>query len=524
MGDETMTRASRSPLCRVWAASSIHSLRSSCARQWQSPGVERMPAYLFTTLVILLSCAATNLAGSKCKYGARVSRLQVTAEGLVSWSAPKAPAACAEAGWRVCAGLVGPAPHCSVVPMSSRSLQLEGLLPCRWHNISVAAVGTLGQAAAILFFMPGLPATDVPLVAEPKMLLVQPNRVVVTFNETGSSQETCFSHYTACWSANGSAETCKRKRGYEALETGRLQLCSNYTFRFWTSVLDSVNSSYRSLAQFTGAGDVRDMTITTVSSNSIGIRWQPPSPEGDCVDHYWVEHDSGIAKVAANTTEHLVTDLLPCKHYFVQVHAVSAHGTLSNAVRRRAITRPSLPGVVTDMRVEWTSSRRVLVRWVAPADTRFCHVRYSVCWRKSGVDNERCARRKLSPYPSHVIGKLKPCTEYTVKVAVLGAEKVLGDAASIRAVTGPEPVAGLRTERLPAGPKVLRWEAPPCAVSYQVCWGAWGGAGSHHCANTTSTSFALAEGDPRLDTFTYSVVALGPSGASSDRALAHVAF
>nr|CAD7577688.1 unnamed protein product [Timema californicum] len=264
-------------------------------------------------------------------------------------------------------------------------------------------------------------------------------------------------------------------------------------------------------------GRVQNLTSWLVELGSVGLKWDPPFPGEDCVDHYIVEAQGNeyIVNATGDKLQYILSNLTLCKHQVLSLLSANSQGVLSKPASIHTTSGAWAPGEVNEPEVTQTGSHSLHLEWKRPLELFDCLVMYSVCWKETNKTDSACAEQKLKPYPKRTLYGLKSCTEYTVTLAALGVGRLHDNDATLTQSTGPEPVTALKVDNVDTRSVTVSWESPSCAQQFSVCWGAWQDKGGHSCTSVTNTSYTVSGLEPGYN-YTIMVAALGVNEAQSD--------
>nr|CAD7430650.1 unnamed protein product [Timema monikensis] len=321
--------------------------------------------------------------------------------------------------------------------------------------------------------------------------------------------QTCVSNFTVCWKkTDGLNETCRENPIYKDIIIKDLGYCTNYTLTTFTSSIDGLSSTNRTLYRSTGSGNVENITLSS-GPDWVTVKWDPPTQGQECISHFSIFHKNinaqeGEVDVKADVSEFVLTDLEACTQWYFVIRVLSDEDVYSK-----------MPSPVEDFKVDEVKSHSLHMRWSPPSENNKCLFKYKVCWRKTLELAAKCAIGKLEVYPRHSIHDLESCTDYIVTVSTMGSQTHVGNETSLAVSTGPEPVTALKVDNVDTRSVTVSWESPSCAQQFSVCWGAWQDKGGHSCTSVTKTSYTVPGLEPG-NNYTIIVAALGNDGAQSD--------
>nr|CAD7581195.1 unnamed protein product [Timema californicum] len=171
---------------------------------------------------------------------------------------------------------------------------------------------------------------------------------------------------------------------------------------------------------------------------SVGLKWDPPLPGEDCVDHYIVEtrENEYIVNATGDKLQYIWSNLTLCQHQIFSIQSASSQGSLSKPALIYTTSGAWAPGEVTEPEVTQTGSHSLHLEWKRPLELFDCLVMYSVCWKETNKTDSACVEQKLEQYPKRTLYGLKSCTEYTITLATLGVGKLHGNGTTLTQFTG----------------------------------------------------------------------------------------
>nr|CAD7442585.1 unnamed protein product [Timema bartmani] len=441
----------------------------------------------------------------------------------VTWDVTSSPASRFQVCWGI--KLLGEFPEdCANATELPGEHVIKELSPCQWYTVSVEARDENSDPLVteeIVYFTDG-GNSEPPGVSESLQLGIRSNEIGALWKERGEHNGTCIYSFTLCWKKiDGLEEGCRVSlTNQELIIIKDLEYCTNYTVTTYTSSIEGLKSTNKTWHQFTGPGEIENLTLTSLGPDSIAVKWEPPTKGWSCsrlvnIISYTENQNIQNVTVSLNETEYVFHNLESCnnQHFFIRV--ISEDGDTSRPIMRDGYTAANAPGQVEDFKVFETKSHGLHVTWSPPSENEQCLFKYSVCWRETGKTQQRCERQGLGLYPKHSIYGLQSCTEYIVTVASMGSTKIIGNTTGLTVFTGPEPVTALKVDNVDTRSVTVSWESPTCAQQFSVCWGAWQDKGGHSCTSVTNTSYTVSGLEPG-NNYTIIVAALGNTGAQSD--------
>ncbi|XP_029379136.1 receptor-type tyrosine-protein phosphatase beta-like isoform X5 [Echeneis naucrates] len=216
-----------------------------------------------------------------------------------------------------------------------------------------------------------------------------------------------------------------------------------------------------SLISATKPKQVRNLTVTNVSTSSLSVNWTEPEGNSSFYKVQWT--NGNLSKNATEfKTSFNISDLTAGVQYEINVTAVATDNRTDG--QSSSILQYTKPGMIlTHTNVSQTTSS-ISLMWTRPPGEVFM---YRLEW-DSGGD----LMTTYTDDTSAVLSYLIPGTTYTITVrAVAGDNKTEGDPYSLISATKPESVGVISFTSVTTSSLTLNWTVPEGKVSfYRVQW------------------------------------------------------
>ncbi|KAK7070994.1 hypothetical protein SK128_003105 [Halocaridina rubra] len=413
---------------------------------------------------------------------------------------------------------------------------MTGLEACAAYEIEVTSVAPSGQPSTdSLTFMIN---TDEVLPGAPKNLiaiLTTDDEVTLTWED--ADHATCIDQYTVLYEETDKPRVLSAKISdhpsalYDHMVTVKpLDPCTNYTFKVAAVSKSGLIGPWAERQSATLEGDpgpVLAMALTTITTDSMLVTWEPPTK---CVDHFYVCHYDEF-EVIENCqdiydTQVSLASLMACTDYYVSVSVVTPSGIVSNRTWRSAETLELAPGEPLNLQIIDVTSSSIDVHYDPPDSNPQCAVEYDF----EIIDLEM-GGSSLESRLDNIFSDLNSCTDYEARVRAVSSQGLTSAWVSAQTTT---------LENIPSAPRNLQapsvtstlvdltWFEPEthgrCAHSYNLIWDTGStviapSAGESLTFQVQTTVTGLTPCTP----YSFTVNAITPAGvSSSDTAMIEV--
>lgn len=168
---------------------------------------------------------------------------------------------------------------------------------------------------------------------------------------------------------------------------------------------------------------VQNLLITTITTNSMSISFDPPATHPQCVKEYdirIIDQDQAYAEreTATPNLADTISGLEPCTNYLIKVRVISP---TSLASPWRVVSNKTESDLASEPQAFGTSSvtqTSVYLQWYPPATNPNCVTEYVLTWDEYTVNIPSTGAFKME----YEVTGLIPCTGYTFSLMAKSSE------------------------------------------------------------------------------------------------------
>nr|XP_045609987.1 von Willebrand factor A domain-containing protein 7-like isoform X1 [Procambarus clarkii] len=324
---------------------------------------------------------------------------------------------------------------------SDNSVIIENLDPCTNYTIWVSGITVSGIVGP---YVESNTATAE--IAPSSVTSVTLQEVTsVSMKVTWEGTMTCVDHFNLCYYSQEEVVLyCYEEQVMVATLTGLLPCVTYYVSVTAVSPSDLYSHTlWQTMSTLQVApGEPQNLTVSSVTSHSISIDFDPPVENPQCTNEYdytIIGVDEEVIysdRQTYNQVDNIFEDLEACTNYKIQVRALSSEKLGSQWVTTSATTSEEEPSRPQAFQVLQTNETTLEVSWWAPDVNSNCVKYYELQWTSPYGDVNYDS---ITPAPGdelpfvivRLISGLEPCTVYGLSVWAVTPSGSPGNAAML---------------------------------------------------------------------------------------------